>query len=170
MVFISEKIWDQVCAVVTVEVKRYIGAISWSVCQIILDGHVFPALLDYIFSTPLLPSSCSIWGRRKTLVLHSFYLSCFLITKTNGQIDLYAHRSSRQNLLSSVMQPCSHMECGSIIGRQCSVFPFCRFFLCYGLTSVGVIQLSRCYLTQAVREPKGRQLWSLQPEKLCQCL
>lgn len=45
---------------------------------------------------------------------------------------------------------------GGITGRQSSVLPYCKFFSCYSSTHLGVIQVFRGYLTQAVREPKGR--------------
>lgn len=45
---------------------------------------------------------------------------------------------------------------GAIVGRLSSVLPYCKFFSCYSSASLGVIQQSKCYLTQAVRKPKSR--------------
>lgn len=57
---------------------------------------------------------------------------------------------------------------GDIIGKQRIVLLSRKFFLCYSLTPLGVIQLSKGYLWQAFRKPKasGRDL----SVKLCQCL
>lgn len=45
---------------------------------------------------------------------------------------------------------------GGIIGRRSSEPPYCKFFSCYSSTPLGLIQLSKGYVTQAVSQKAGQ--------------
>lgn len=62
---------------VIVEMKKYVDAIQFIL--VILEHHVFSAPLVYVSSVLCSPPLVPVWGRKKILVLNSFYVNCILV-------------------------------------------------------------------------------------------